>query len=40
MRNYEEQESQKLSKVQEALAPYQSYFKSPIQRLSVIKGGL
>ena len=40
MKNYEEQENQKLSIVQEALAPYQSYFKSPIQKLSAIKGGL
>ncbi|OAQ39523.1 hypothetical protein A5893_07960 [Pedobacter psychrophilus] len=40
MKNYEDIEDVGSSVVMEALAPYQTYFESPINRLSVIKGGL
>lgn len=42
MKNYEilDDDDRRLSMVEEALAPYQTYFESPINRLQVIKGGL
>jgi putative toxin-antitoxin system antitoxin component (TIGR02293 family) len=40
MKNYEEQEKNQASIAQEALVQYQTYFKSPIDKLSIIKGGL
>lgn len=40
MKNYEDIEDIRPSVVMEALAPYQIYFESPINRLSVIKRGL
>ena len=38
MKNYEE--NNLVSTAKELLVPYQTYFESPINRLSVIKGGL
>jgi putative toxin-antitoxin system antitoxin component (TIGR02293 family) len=40
MKNYEDIEDIRPSVAMEALASYQTYFQSPINRLSVIKGGL
>lgn len=38
MKNYEE--NNLVSTAKELLVPYQTYFESPVNRLSVIKGGL
>ena len=40
MKNYEDIEDIHPSVAMEALASYQTYFQSPVNRLSVIKGGL
>lgn len=41
MGNYKvKEENETINEVHEMLAPYQTYFESPINRLSVIKGGL
>ncbi|MBC7653613.1 MAG: hypothetical protein H7098_03960 [Oligoflexus sp.] len=40
MKNYEEKEDDYSNAARKALVSYQSCFESPVNRLSVIKGGL